>query len=620
VAGTDTHGNAYPAGISASSGTFSGSGMTGADITASTFAGGSVTSCSISNPTLSGGTISETQITFDQVGGVLLVYSSSVTTVTLTSGSTWTAPAGTYTQGKVELWGADASGGGGSGTYGGEGGGAGAYACEPSYPLTPGNVYNIQIGAGGPGVLTGSAGSDGGLTGFDGGWIIANGGRAGSSFTGGAGAGLSGSTIGHAGGSGGNGGLGAASAGGGGRAGSTGAGGNGGNGGGSPGAAGAAGSGTGGHAGGAGVATGTAGNAGGGGSGAGKGGSGTTYQTLYYDATSTASYYGSGSLKNNNGTMYQGAASGYAGVTGNQFSFANYNYTQIASDWSGWTIDQVTLTINCQGAWYNTGGYICYGYANSGGNHYSQSSYFVYAGSTNGPTDVTAVLGPVIAGGATSFEALTIGPDPLFQDLDNYVYFEGGAGAGSPRLTITGHTGSGGSFRSGAGQNGVIKVTYVSASTLIGAIAPVAGNDGQASPNAYGAGYTGTVQALVGSPTAVETWHTITGASGLTGTLRCKKVAEHNMVMLDVDVAWSGTTAQTFTLGSLPDSTYYPTVLSPGNSRVYGLGNNSTSPAAYAAAQIPRVFIPSSGALQILVPATSIAGGSCSSTVTYPTD
>ena len=67
------------------------------------------------------------------------------------------------------------------------------------------------------------------------------------------------------------------------------------------------------------MASGTAGNAGGGGSGAGKGGSGTTYQTIYYDATSTACYYGGGNtLKNTNGTMFQGAAYLQAGITGNQ--------------------------------------------------------------------------------------------------------------------------------------------------------------------------------------------------------------------------------------------------------------------------------------------------------------
>ena len=39
AAGTDAYGNTYPSGIAATTGTFSGSGMTGADITASTFDG-----------------------------------------------------------------------------------------------------------------------------------------------------------------------------------------------------------------------------------------------------------------------------------------------------------------------------------------------------------------------------------------------------------------------------------------------------------------------------------------------------------------------------------------------------------------------------------------------------
>ncbi len=620
AAGTDAYGNSYPSGISATTGTFSGSGMTGADITASTFDSGSVTSSSISNPAISGGTISETQITFDQVGGVLLVYSTTTTTVTLTSGTSWTASAGTYTQGKVECWGADASGSGGSTSYGGEAGGGGAYSCEPSYPLTPGNVYSTAIGAGGTGVYTGSAGNNGGQTAFDGGGVVGMGGQAGYGGTGGQGGAASGNTISHPGGNGGNGNLGNDSAGGGGRAGSTGAGGNGGNGGSSPGAAGAAGSGTGGHAGGAGVASATAGNAGGGGSGAGKGGSGTTYQTLFYDATSTASYYGTGypswsagSLRNTNGSMFQGCSSGDIYVTGDQVSFANYNATQMGLDWTGWTIDQVTITINNQHSWYNTGCYCVLGYATISSNAYNEISFWTDEGATTANVDVTSVLG----GQVGSFTALIFGPSYYTgssTNLYNYGYFQGGVGAGSPRITITGHQGSGGSYKSGAGAGGVIKVTYVSATSLIAALAPAAGTD--ATSNAYAVGYTGAVQAIQpsSSPTVVEGWHTLTVGtvtnctpSGVTA--RVKILAEHNMAVLDVQVNTITPTGDwTINFSNFPSAAYYPTQTRRPAASGAGTPSDAT---------LCRAFIPASGAPQILGP-----NGVTSATITvmYPLD
>jgi hypothetical protein len=529
-AGTDGYGNAYPSGISASTGTFAGPGIEGAQISDSTFSGGSVTSASVSSPAISGGTISETQITFDQVGGVLLVYTTTTTTATITSGTFWAAPAGTYTQGKVECSGADASGGGGNGTAGGEGGGGGAYSCEPSYPLIPGNDYSVSIGAAGTAVYSNSAGDDGGQTAFDGGGVVAYGGNAGpGGFVGGTGgAANSGQTISYAGGNGGSNNVSgyAASAGGGGRAGSSGPGGSGGaptssTG---PGAAGTAGSGTGGHAGGAGVLTSANGNAGGGGSGAGKAGSGTTYQTLYYDPTSTASYYGAGqpgwavgSLRGSNGSLFQGTSSGDLYVTGDQASWINYNYSQIRSDWSGWTIDQVTLTINNQHSWYNSGCYCVLGWFPSAGDNNFNTTQFWTDEGTGTVQDITSVFGGVIA---STFQGFILGPSYYTSggstDLWNYGYFQGNIGAGGPRITIHGHTGSGGSYLSGAGPAGVIKVTYTSAATLIGAIAPMSGTDG--SGNAFGAGFTGQMRAIQpgSSPTVVEVPHSLPLATGWT--------------------------------------------------------------------------------------------------------
>ena len=590
AAGTDTYGNTYPSGIAASQGTFQGSGIDGADLTDSTFTGGSVSGASIDGPDISGGTISETQITFDQVGGVLLVYSSSTTTATPT-GTSWTAPAGTYTQGKVECWGADGAGSGGTTSYGGEAAGGGAYACNPSYPLTPGHVYPTSLGAAGVGGWTGSAGTSGGQAAFDGTGVVAAAGQAGNSGTGGLGGAAGSAPIAYAGGNGGNGNLGVAGAGGGGRAGSTGAGGNGGNGGSSAGAGGAAGTGTGGHAGGAGGATGTSGSAGGGGGGAGKGGTGTTYQTKYYDCTSTASYYGSeagGGLRNTNGSMYQGCYSGGLYVDGDMESFGNYNSSAMNTDWSSWTIDQVTITLNNQHSWYNSGMNCILGVTISGTNHYAQQIFWTDEAATTGPIDITGISGLSAAIKAGTFQAIIFGPSKDYTtatDLNNYGYYQGGAGAGSPRITVQGHTGSGGSYQGGGGQAGVIKVTYTSSTTLIAAIAPAAGTDG--SSNAYGAGYTGTVQAIHpgSSPTSAEVWQTASPPSGWSGTLRYKYVAESNMVYLDVAISHTALTVQTnVTLLTLP-AAYRP---AHNTNLECLLENNST-----ASVPFPSIYIPS---------------------------
>ena len=103
-----------------------------------------------------------------------------------------------------------------------------------------------------------------------------------------------------------------------------------------------------------------------------------------------------------------------------------------------------------------------------------------------------------------------------------------------------------------------------------------------------------------------ETFHTITGAAGLTGTLRIKKVP-WNMVYLDVLVSWTATAATTFTCGSLPDATYYPTVNDPGSNTLLPLESN----AAWNTDAQARVFIPTSGAIQVIVGASAAGGNGC---------
>lgn len=115
----------------------------------------------------------------------------------------------------------------------------------------------------------------------------------------------------------------------------------------------------------------------------------------------------------------------------------------------------------------------------------------------------------------------------------------------------------------------------------------------------------------VTSPAVAESWHAITLPAGLTGTARCKKLAESTLVKFDFQVTWTATGATTFTLGSLPSAAYYPAAAR----QVPMAGNEAVTGASSA----PRIFVPTSGALQILVPASS-AGGSGGNSFDLPTD
>ena len=570
LGGTDAFGNAYPTGINVQSGTLTGVGITTASIIASTIVNSAISASTMKSSAITGGTMTETVVTFDSGGGGLWMYSTSTTTQTFTSSGTFTGPTASVTSLNVQVWGADAGGGGGSNTEGGEGGGAGEYAQEPNYPnYNPGGSYQVQVGTGGLGGQTFSGGTSGGQSSFDNTGVQAQGGQAGSNFIGGPGGNYATASIHYPGGTGGNPAGFAASAGGGGRAGSTGAGGNGGNatGNSSPGAAGAAGTGTGGLAGGAGVNASTNGNNGGGGSGAGEGSAGTTYITKTYTPTSTASYYGAGvgsGLRNNNGQMFQGCPNtGLNNFPGDQFSYANYNHTQIAADFSGATIDSVQLKVFNIHSWYNSGCYLILSYADSGGDHYTGDYYWTNENATS-TIDVSAPLNGVIK----TLLAIKFGPSANSGNatsLYNYGYYTGGTGSGSHSLTVKGHIGSTGNFTAGNGANGKVIVSYQSSNALVGGLSPVVTTDGAG--NALAVGYTGPVQAITpgSSPATVETWHTLTvpttgtNCTAVSGTARYKLMAEHNAVWLDVQLALTSTGDFTIVMSTTLPATYRPT-------------------------------------------------------------
>lgn len=587
MAGVDPFGNAYPAGINVLAGS-----LQGVSIATSAWIGGTIVSSLISaaaiqGSAMTGGNISETVITFDSGGGGLFLYTTTTTTNTYTTSQLMTAPPASVASMLVQVWGADAGGGGGNGSAGGEGGGGAEFASETVYPnYNPGGTYAVSIGAAGQGGSTNNAGTNGGQTSFDNNGVIAGGGLAGTGgFIGGLGGNISANSIHFPGGNGGSNNVNgyAASAGGGGRAGTTGPGGNGNapSGNASPGFGGAAGSGIGGIAGSNGVVTQTNGNSGNaGGSGAGQSGAGTTYQNIYYDPTSTASYYGAaagGAKRNTNGSMFQGDPNvPVTTIPGDQESFANYNYTKIRSDWSGWTIDQTLINLNNQHSWYASGCYCILGYADqSTGNHPNVAYFWVNQGQGSGLQDVSVFNGVI----ASSFVAFMLGPSSVTSggslDLWNYGYFQGGAGAGGPRLTIKGHKGTGGIQYAGNGSAGKAIVSYQTSNILVAALSPQAGTD--SGGNAYAAGYTGNTVAIHpgSSPATVEVPQTASYQNSwthaATGTDLEYMLMSDGTVMLSGRLTNAGVPANPSVICTLP-SGYQPTRQVP----IYAIEHGAT--------------------------------------------
>jgi hypothetical protein len=152
VAGVDIYGNAYPAGLNV---------VTQALINNATIVNASMASAIIAASQINQSTVFESTVTFDSTGGVLLMYTLTTSTSTLTALTTsWTAPAGSYTHGDVKVWGPGASGNGGvKNSYSGSGNGAGGFCETFSYPITPGFVYTTVVPQGGLGVATGVTGN-----------------------------------------------------------------------------------------------------------------------------------------------------------------------------------------------------------------------------------------------------------------------------------------------------------------------------------------------------------------------------------------------------------------------------------------------------------------------------
>jgi hypothetical protein len=265
--------------------------------------------------------------------------------------------------------------------------------------------------------------------------------------------------------------------------------------------------------------------------------------------------------------MYQGCASGELGTTGDQYSIALYPSSTIRSDFSGATIDSVTVEITNSHTWYNSGAYLIFGYAafgslgptgNLSGAHLNQQKSAISEGATK--TFTTTFLKSVVA--TTNFTCLILGPSKANSsatDLTNYGYQNGGASLG-PLLKVTGHTGVG-TNTAGNGANGQVKITQTATSLMVGALSPIASSNIDGLGNAVAIGYSGPVVAFQpgANPAVIEAWHTLTPPSGWSGTSRYKLLSETNKVYIDIALVASAQAAKTnFTFaGTIPSSPNY---------------------------------------------------------------
>lgn len=508
--GQDIYGNTYGAGITANGGTLQTISVIGGVMdSTTTLQGSTITNGQILQPVVAGGTAVSLVHQFQNGNGQVLGYQVGAVSVTFPTNGLylWTVPTG-VTSARVQVWGAGAGGGGGSKTQGGEGGGGGEYAEEASFPLTPGAVYSVYVGAGGQGGATGQAGDAGGLSVFSlvGGGafsVQAAGGGAGASFLGG-----QGGTSGQPGGStntinfnGGNGGNGSGQLGGNGGGSSAGPSSQGNPGvqsasvtGGSGGAA-VPGGGQGGTGGNNDVNGGNGAAPGGAGGGAGAGTTVAASKT-YQPDRGTYSYYGADAvapytpnkLRNHDGPLYQGPQSGFIqGLqTGHQFAYFTLPYTQIQSDLAGATITSVTVQIKALTSVSGTNTLYCvlsYSNAANFGNTApsdARSSVMTFPCTVGKPKTQNVKLngGIGIALQNGNCKAMLVGPPSTSVGNTYWGYFDSGANGGYfPAIIVNYYTGTA-TTQAGNGADGQVIITYTPPSpTLNLAIASQANVD-----------------------------------------------------------------------------------------------------------------------------------------------
>ncbi len=109
----------------------------------------------------------------------------------------------------------------------------------------------------------------------------------------------------------------------------------------------------------------------------------------------------------------------------------------------------------------------------------------------------------------------------------------------------------------------------------------------------------------------IDGWNAVSltgGPAGISGSIRVKRMPWKS-TWLDCEISFTTLVANsTTTIGSLPSAAYYPTA-----ARQFALGVSGT----VTNANTPRIFVPTSGAVQLILP-IGANGAGCS--VMYPTD
>lgn len=121
-----------------------------------------------------------------------------------------------------------------------------------------------------------------------------------------------------------------------------------------------------------------------------------------------------------------------------------------------------------------------------------------------------------------------------------------------------------------------------------------------------------------GSPGTAETWHSITLPTSGTwaGTLRVKYLPLLNFAIIDANLTYTTTVTGTqYAAGALPSSSYYPSASRYGALAV----NQAFTTTANA---VPRIEVPTSGDVQLFMPAFNTAGNTSIvvGTFIYPLD
>lgn len=169
--------------------------------------------------------------------------------------------------------------------------------------------------------------------------------------------------------------------------------------------------------------------------------------------------------------------------------------------------------------------------------------------------------------------------------------------------TLTGKTLSGAAFT--GGTSGLLDTTAADITVpVLQSTGRVAGSNGLAADS----GHT--------HPMTTDTWHTLSNPTNISGLFRVTLLAAIFAVWFDIEVTVSVSGAATYTFGAMPNSGYYPNSTTWPNGRHMPVA--LTGAPTGVASNLPRLFIPTSGGPQLLIPAMAASGDAIGASVLVP--